>query len=120
MAVLTGIEPREFDSPSRTDAALGMSLELTDDEVLLGRGPDRVTVRLASPQVSKVHARITFTPKGYEIQDLNSRNGTFVNRRRLVAWHATRLAEGDEVIIAPFAFVFHQSAPDGQEEFLQP
>jgi pSer/pThr/pTyr-binding forkhead associated (FHA) protein len=112
MAFLIGTRTRGFREQVTTDVAVGMALELAEPEVVLGRGPGRVHVPLADPLVSKIHARIVHTSKGYEIEDLNSRNGTFVNRRRLAAWHPTKLAEGDEVVIPPFVFVFRSSRPE--------
>ncbi|MDW8362766.1 MAG: response regulator [Myxococcales bacterium] len=52
------------------------------DEVVLGRGQDAGFV-LDDPQTSRKHARIRRLPDGtYELEDLGSRNGTFVNGER--------------------------------------
>jgi pSer/pThr/pTyr-binding forkhead associated (FHA) protein len=108
MAVLVGIRTRDCDEPSKEAIAVGMVVELPGPETLIGRGPDRVAVRLPDGKVSKLHARVLRSGERYEIEDLNSRNGTYLNRRRLAAWHPTRLSDGDEVLIPPFCFVFRE------------
>ena len=48
-----------------------------------------------SPSVSRRHARVLITPDGAEIEDLGSKNGTFVGGRRIE--RATPLFNGDEI-----------------------
>jgi hypothetical protein len=47
--------------------------------------------------VSRHHARIIQATDGCYIEDLGSRNGTTLNRRRLPAQTPTLLADGDEI-----------------------
>ena len=47
--------------------------------------------------VSRRHASIERTPSGYEITDLNSRAGTFVNGKRIVPGEPQPLHPGDRV-----------------------
>ena len=61
-------------------------------------------LEIASPLVSREHAKLFCGPAGVEIEDLNSTNGTFVNGRRLKG--RVRLNQDDRVAIASFAFVF--------------
>lgn len=49
--------------------------------------------------VSRHHARIHREDEGYVVQDLSSKNGTFVNGRRIAA--PTPLADGDEIQVTP-------------------
>ena len=69
----------------------------------IGRLPE-CDLEIASPLVSREHARLYCGPVGVEIEDLHSTNGTFVNGRRLSG--RVRLRQGDRVAIASFAFVF--------------
>lgn len=65
------------------------------DGLTLGRADCDVT--LNHPQVSRHHATLRVSDARLEIEDPGSRNGTFVNDRRLEA--PMELSEGDEVRI---------------------
>ncbi|MGR9014466.1 MAG: ATP-binding cassette domain-containing protein [Gammaproteobacteria bacterium] len=71
--------------------------------LIIGRLPE-CDLEIASPLVSREHARLYCGPTGVEIEDLHSTNGTFVNGRRLNG--RVGLREGDRVAIASFAFTF--------------
>ncbi len=49
--------------------------------------------------VSRYHAQIHREGESYAVQDLDSKNGTFVNGRRITA--PTSLADGDEIQVTP-------------------
>jgi pSer/pThr/pTyr-binding forkhead associated (FHA) protein len=58
-------------------------------------------------KVSRLHARIIRKPEGYYIEDIGSRNGTFLNREfRLVQGIEYSLKDNDEVIIGHIFFKF--------------
>jgi pSer/pThr/pTyr-binding forkhead associated (FHA) protein len=59
---------------------------------VLGRDPD-VEIFLNSPGVSRRHARITISADLATIEDLRSKNGTFVGDQRVNG--STSLADGD-------------------------
>ena len=59
------------------------------------KGQNDVTVPPDFKTVSGAHAEIRATPQGFEIADLNSSNGTFVNGQRISA--ATLLQDGDDI-----------------------
>lgn len=63
---------------------------------LLGRS-STCTIRLSDARVSGEHARITWRRDRWEIRDLGSRNGTFVNGVRLEHGSSVILARGDSV-----------------------
>jgi pSer/pThr/pTyr-binding forkhead associated (FHA) protein len=74
-----------------------MLMSLTQQVTILGREPGCDEV-LDDPRVSRRHARLTQSPEGLTIEDLDSANGTFVNGARI---HAPRpLEAGDRVTIA--------------------
>lgn len=51
-------------------------------------------------KVSRKHARITFTGGSYFIEDLESANGTYINRSdRLIPGDKVPLSDGDEIIM---------------------
>ena len=63
-------------------------------ENIVGRGEESL-VPIDSPSVSRRHARILVTADGAELDDLGSKNGTFVGGRRIQ--QATALFDGDEI-----------------------
>jgi predicted component of type VI protein secretion system len=71
---------------------------LLEGEVsLIGRDED-CQVIIDDRQASRHHARIVRTEQGYVIEDLDSKNGTFLNGQ--VLREPTPLADGDEIGIA--------------------
>lgn len=60
-------------------------------------------VQLLAPEVSKKHASLQHTPKGWSIRDLNSRNGLMVNGRPT---KEAVLRDGDKLSIGPYTLVF--------------
>jgi DNA-binding winged helix-turn-helix (wHTH) protein len=67
---------------------------LSEGIAIVGRDAD-VDVRLDHTTVSRRHARIVVTAEGARVEDLGSKNGTFVGGTRLTA--PMPLADGDEV-----------------------
>lgn len=55
---------------------------LLEQEYRIGRKPG-VEIQIPDPSVSNVHARIFKGPEGYVLEDLGSRNGTYVNGERI-------------------------------------
>lgn len=55
---------------------------LVGDQYMIGRQPG-ADIHIADPNISSVHARIFKGPEGYFLEDLNSRNGTFINGTRI-------------------------------------
>ena len=71
----------------------GRVIALTNAEYNLGRQRDN-QVQITDLGVSGYHARIFRTAEGYAIEDLKSRNGTWINGGRI--FHAT-LRNGDQL-----------------------
>jgi DNA-binding winged helix-turn-helix (wHTH) protein len=69
---------------------------------VIGRAPE-VDIRLDSPRVSRHHARVTLGDAGIIIEDLGSRNGTFVNDSRIEG--PTPLQSGAALGIGGFRLV---------------
>jgi hypothetical protein len=65
------------------------------DELTVGRGGGCGIVLTADQFVSTVHARVYRRGEDLLVEDLGSRNGTFVNGERVVA--PTRVKRGDRV-----------------------
>lgn len=70
----------------------------------IGRGPDNDLI-FPDREISRHHCRIRQEGRNYTLEDLRSKNGTFVNGQRLTGPHV--LLDGDEIQIAPrFSFTF--------------
>jgi pSer/pThr/pTyr-binding forkhead associated (FHA) protein len=78
----------------------GMIVEFTRPDMLLGRHSD-ADVRLPLPDVSRRHCRFTFSSNRWQVLDLNSLNGVFVNGERV---QQATLRAGDAVRIGGFTF----------------
>ncbi len=91
-------EPREFDVPA------GRST--------IGRNPDNDVV-VADPSASRVHAALDYEPANdvLILNDLGSRNGTFVNHERLVG--ARRLTPNDQVRIGQHVLRLSRRSKNG-------
>ena len=94
------------DIPAELEAVAGplkgSSIPLSEDEVSLGREPSN-GISLLDAAVSRRHCVITHNAGQFKIQDLNSRNSTFVNG---VPVTERTLASGDEIKIGSSLFVF--------------
>lgn len=75
-----------------------------DKEVMtLGRHPDCHIV-IEDSSVSRFHSQISFDGDGYYLEDLDSRNGTYLNDARL--HQAVPLRDGDRIRICDLALIF--------------
>jgi DNA-binding winged helix-turn-helix (wHTH) protein len=84
-------------------------------ENVLGReGPG--IILLPSTTVSRRHVRITIGADGAVIEDLGSKNGTYVNDRRVTG--PTPVADGSEVRIGSLLFTFRVPRPARSTETL--
>lgn len=79
----------------------------------LGRHP-RNTIQIMDRLISKEHAKIVFKNDSYYIQDLDSRNGTFVNEHTV---SESILKSGDRVRLGTIPMYFHIGPVASQTEF---
>jgi ABC-type multidrug transport system ATPase subunit/pSer/pThr/pTyr-binding forkhead associated (FHA) protein len=84
--------------PDGIKAPAGLAAEravrLGDTPITLGRDP-KCDLVVLDPQVSRQHARLTRSGKGWQLEDLDSTNGTFLNNRRLA--RPKILSAGDSI-----------------------
>ncbi len=78
-------------------------LPLREGATVIGRGTD-ADVRLVVPRMSRRHARIVVDGGRAVIEDLGSKNGTWVRGARLR--EPTRLENGDRVLLGSIELVF--------------
>jgi len=85
------------------------SLALGEGETILGRALD-ATLRFDVPGVSRLHARLSIEGAILVVEDLGSRNGTYVRGEKISGRAA--LADGDELRIGPVSMIVRLVSPD--------
>ena len=70
-------------------------LKIDQDEIIIGRDTGN-DIQIDNIAVSREHARIIKGPKYYFIEDMSSKNGTFVNGKKI---NKKFLKEDDEITI---------------------
>jgi DNA-binding winged helix-turn-helix (wHTH) protein len=108
----------ELDGRARREASVGGSIhrliwkrreiELLEGENVLGRDRDSVAW-IDSPSVSRRHARIVVTGHQAILEDLGSRNGTWIRGRKVTG--PTRLSDLDELKLGSVVVVFRVFEP---------
>lgn len=86
----------------------GRTIPLHDGKHVVGRSAE-CDLQVASSAVSRRHATIFVRGTRAVIQDLDSRNGTYVRGRRVKK--AAELRDGDSVRVGDVAFVFRLFSP---------
>jgi pSer/pThr/pTyr-binding forkhead associated (FHA) protein len=73
---------------------------------MLGRLEGQVDYFINNPAVGKLHAEITKTDEGYLISDMNSRNGTIINGKRIEPTRENIIKSGDHIVLGNEEFIF--------------
>jgi len=89
----------------RTGAGEGERFLLDRDRVLAGRS-ERADIFLNDVTVSRKHVEFVRNGNDFEVRDLGSLNGTYINRDRIDAYV---LKTGDEIQIGKYRMVYYQS-----------
>ncbi len=82
-------------------------IRLERDMAVVGKMDGVSDVLLDSPSISRIHARIQKKGDGYWIADLDSKNGTFVNGKKLGHGEEYLLQEDDLVVFADIGYRFN-------------
>jgi diguanylate cyclase (GGDEF)-like protein len=101
-----------------TGTSTGQMFKLSRGSTLIGRAPD-ANVKIVDDGVSRHHARIRMETAGLFVDDLESRNGTYVNGTRITA--ATQLHDGDKIQVGRttvLRFAFHDELDESFHENL--
>lgn len=78
------------------------------DQTVVGRH-EKSDLRLLDSMVSRHHCLILREGKRFVLKDLESRNGTWVNGRRIK--NRRHVKNGDTIQIGPFRLLFHEDEP---------
>lgn len=86
-----------------------MRLEIHGTDYVLGKDPNRADgVIYNHNTVSRQHCVILHENDNYYIQDLNSKNGTYVNEQYVPAGIKTALHDGDRIRLAECNMIFYE------------
>lgn len=105
---------------------LGMRVCMASaDEVVLGRGTQRyiaregrrIDITIDDESMSRRQLRLRRLDRGWELEDLDSKNGTLVNTERCMR---TTLADGDIIEVGSTIWIFREAAPAGGRGGVQP
>jgi pSer/pThr/pTyr-binding forkhead associated (FHA) protein len=83
-------------------AKAGAKVAVKKAEFIIGRS-QTCHLCAGSSAVSRQHCMITRTENRVAVKDLDSRNGTYVNGKKIT--EETELASGDEIIVGPLKFL---------------
>ena len=85
---------------------------LMDGANIIGRAPD-AGIQCEAAGVSRHHARIIVASGEATLEDLGSKNGTYVQNRRITS---ARLSDGDAIQLGKATLIFRAAAVDGTTE----
>ena len=89
----------------------GDVVALDGDRLVVGAGEDVDLVLPNDRAVSRVHLVFEQLAKAWCVRDLGSRNGTYLNGRRLFTEHSLR--DGDELLLGRTRIVYRERRPRG-------
>jgi two-component system, cell cycle response regulator len=101
-----------------TGAAAGQMFRIAKGDAVIGRSPT-AAIRVIDDGVSRNHARIRHDSNGLFVDDMESRNGTFVNGSRING--STELREGDKIQVGRttvMRFAYHDELDESFHENL--
>jgi hypothetical protein len=85
--------------------------DFKQESIIVGR-EDGADVVIDNPSVSRRHAEIRLGDAGWEVQDLGSSNGTFIQGAKIQG--PRTLALGDEIGFGKFSIVFGKALGEGE------
>jgi len=90
----------------------GQILELTEDRMVLGRHP-KCQIVLDNAAVSRHHAQVLENHGVFYVEDLRSRNGTFLNDTAVSG--RTEIKDQDKITVCDIIFQFYLQMPKAEE-----
>jgi DNA-binding winged helix-turn-helix (wHTH) protein len=105
---VAAVESADQHAPGCWLASAGAPIVLNDGENIIGR--DGPGVVLDSPTVSRRHARVVVEGTHAIIEDLGSKNGTFVNNE--IVTSPQPLKDGDRIRVGSFLLTYRVGPPN--------
>lgn len=112
-----GVKKRTLVGSLTPDHAPDNVFPLLDAEQTIGRAPTN-QISIPDGSVSSVHARILRTAEGFVLEDLQSRNGTFVNGEKVEG--KRQLADGDLIRLGKIIMTFNVAREGKAGDTTQP
>ena len=88
-------------------------IPVTTGEHILGRAPD-VSVWIDASGISRHHARLVLDGQQATLEDLGSKNGTFLGEERVTT--PRMLSDGDQIRLGPVVITFRIPPPVGSTD----
>lgn len=105
-------------APCLFHVRIGSRVQLNKREVVLGKASAMVDyVVTGNAMVSRVHAKVLNQNGRYYIVDMGSRNGTFVNGRKLSEGVPCELFEGQQIKLGNEVFIFDSMSVEHDDTF---
>lgn len=93
---------------------------LNRNQVVIGRSKETCDVVIqADASISRCHVCIKRCGDEYMAEDLGSKNGTYVGRKRLTPKKPIRLKNGDQIRLGDSFFIFHRLIPQNTVSIYQ-
>jgi hypothetical protein len=89
----------------------GRSFDVTGDRITIGRGPEN-EIQLRDTSISRTHVEIFRKGTKYYLQDLKSKNGTFVDGMRIRAGMEYEIKEGIPIAVGKTFFSLGKAYPE--------
>lgn len=103
---ILGLEEDYKSGASIERISSGEIIELYKDEFKVGRDKNSCDFIIDNKSVGRLHAVLTRKNGQYYILDNSSRNGTFLNDRKIISMTEYSIKNGDEIRLANETFIF--------------
>ncbi len=104
--LLNAVEPEYGCKLKPVEGADYEPIPIKDFPFFIGKLKKNVDYCLEKEVVSRYHAKITREGDRYYITDLNSTNGTYLNKEVLMTYQQKELKPGDEICFADVCYIF--------------
>lgn len=85
----------------------GEQIRIYQDSFVIGRGKESVDYQiLGNPSIGRKHVKILFLNDKFYIEDLNSKNHTYINRKIISSGCRVEIKKGDRICLSNEEFVF--------------